>query len=188
MAKKNLHTPAKLDALVLDAKNGKTEAFEELYNSFVDQIYRYIYYRVKKEDALDLTETVFLKVWENLKSYKVGRKYFSAWIYRIAHNAVVDHYRLRKETAELQYDIPDEKKDSDPVVFVERGIGNEVLMKAVSKLKPKYQQIVILKYINELDNSEIARIMKRSEGNLRILKFRALKSLRQIMTDMNIRL
>jgi len=184
---KNTYTPEQLDSIVLSAQQGQTEAFEKLYNAFVDQIYRYTYYRVGREDALDLTETVFLKVWENIKSYKTGRKYFSAWIYRIAHNIVVDHYRLNKETVELSYDVPDTDRESNPLRLAEQSLSNDVLMKAVSKLKKKYQQVIILKYINELDNREIAQIMRRSEGSLRILKFRALRALRQIMEDMNIR-
>lgn len=187
MPKSNTHTPKELDDLVRQAQDGHTEAFETLYNAFVDQIYRYIFYRTSKQDALDLTETVFLKVWENIGSYRTGRNYFSAWIYRIAHNAVVDHYRLSKETVELSYDIPDKDQHDHPLNITENSLNNEILMKAISKLKKKYQQIIILKYINDLDNREIARIMMRTEGNLRILKFRALRALRQILEDQNIR-
>lgn len=187
MPKQNTYTSEQLDDLVQRAQKGETEAFELLYNAFIDQIYRYIYYRTSKEDALDLTETVFLKVWENIGSYRCGRKYFSPWIYRIAHNAVVDHYRLNKETVELSYDIPDKEDNSHPLNLTENALNNEILMKAISKLKKKYQQVVILKYINDLDNREIARIMRRTEGNLRILKFRALRALRQILEDENIR-
>lgn len=182
--KKHTFTPEELDGLVEQAQQGKTEAFEELYNAFVDKIYRYIYYRTNKEDALDLCETVFLKVWENLGSYKTGKNYFSAWIYRIAHNIVVDHYRLNKETVELSYDLPDEDKEMDPMKLAENTLNNDLLMEAIAQLKEKYQQIIILKYVNDLNNREIARIMNRTEGNLRILKFRALKALKQILKDM----
>lgn len=181
------YSPEQLDAFVADAQQGKTEAFEELYNSFVDQIYRYTYYRVGREDALDITEAVFLKVWENLGSYRVGRNYFSSWIYRIAHNAVVDHYRTNKESVELSFDIRDEKRDADPVRIAEGSLSGEVLMKAISKLKRRHQQVIVLKYINELENSEIASIMRRTEGSLRILKLRALRALRQVLDEMNIR-
>jgi len=186
MSKNNTYTPKELDDLVRQAQQGKTEAFEKLYNAFVDKIYRYIYYRTNKEDALDLCETVFLKVWENIGSYKTGKKYFSPWVYRIAHNIVVDHYRLTKETVELSYDIPMEDREQDPMKLTENKLNNDVLMKAVSQLKEKYREVIILKYVNELSNREIARIMKRTEGNLRILKFRALKSLKQILKDMGV--
>ncbi|MBU0668351.1 sigma-70 family RNA polymerase sigma factor [Patescibacteria group bacterium] len=181
------YSPEQLDAFVADAQRGKTEAFEKLYNAFVDQIYRYTYYRTGREDALDITENVFLKVWENIKSYRVGRRYFSSWIYRIAHNAVVDHYRLNKEAVELNFDIADEKRDADPVRIAEGSLSSEVLMKAISKLNRKHQQVIVLKYINELENREIAKIMRRTEGSLRILKLRALRALRRILEDMNMR-
>ena len=184
--KKQEYTAEQLDTLVKEAQQGKTEAFEELYNAFVDKIYRYIYYRTNKEDALDLCETVFLKVWENIRSYKTGRKYFSPWIYRIAHNIVVDHYRMARETVELSYEVPMEDREQDPMKLTENKLNNEVLMEAVSQLKEKYREVIILKYVNDLSNREIARIMKRTEGNLRILKFRALKSLKQILKDMGV--
>lgn len=181
------YTPQQLDAFALEAQQGNSEAFEKLYNCFIDPIYRYVFYRTGREDALDLTETIFLKVWENLKSYRTGRKYFSAWIYRIAHNVVVDHYRLSKDTAPLGYDLPDDDRESDPLNLAEQNLNNDLLMKAISKMKKKYQQVIILKYINDLDNREIARIMRRTEGSLRILKFRALRVLRQILEEMNVR-
>ncbi len=180
------YTPKQIDELVQRAQGGDSDSFAKIYDHFIDPIYRYVYFRVNLEDALDLTENVFLKVWENLKSYQTGKKYFSSWIYRIAHNIVVDHYRMNRETVELDYDVPDDKKDINPIVLAERSLSHTSLRKAIGKLKKKYQQIIILKYINELENHEIARIMKRSEGNLRILKFRALKALRQILEEMNV--
>lgn len=173
--------------LVAQAQNGDTASFAKIYDFYVDAIYRYIYFKVPKDDALDLTESVFLKVWENLRSYRVSEgSTFSSWLYRIAHNAVVDHYRLHKEYAELDTNIPDEKKDTDPVTMTERRMGQETLRTAISKLKKSYQQIILLKYINELENHEIARVLGRSEGSLRILKFRALKALKRVLENMNI--
>ena len=183
---KNKLTPREIEELVIHAKNKDSDSFARLYDEFVDQIYRYIYFKVDKEDAVDLTENVFLKVWENLSKYKTGKMYFSSWIFKIAHNVVVDHYRLSKSVSSLEYDIPDERKDVSPAYLTEQKISSDALRKAISGLKGKYRQILILKYINELENHEIATIMKRSEGSLRILKFRALKALRQILEDMNI--
>jgi RNA polymerase sigma-70 factor (ECF subfamily) len=185
MSKSKL-TPREIEILVLRAKNGDSDAFARLYDEFADQIYRYIYFKVSRNDAVDLTENVFLKVWENLKKYKSGRQYFSSWIFKIAHNVVVDHYRLSKTFTSLEYDVPDERKEVNPAYLMEQKISSDVLRKAISRLKGKYQQILVLKYINELENREIARIMRRSEGSLRILKFRALKALRRILEDMNI--
>ena len=187
MENKEELTPKQLDECVFMAQNGDTDSFAKIYDQFVDKIYKYVFFRVGREDALDLTEAVFLKVWENIKSYKTGKQYLSSWIYRIAHNAVVDHYRLSKQTVELTANIPDENKNTDPIVLTARKMNQESLVKAISKLKKRYQQVIVLKYVNELDNKEIAKIMNKTEGGMRILKFRALKALRQILEEMNIR-
>lgn len=175
-----------IEQLVQEAQNGDVEAFGKLYDLYVDPLYRYIFFRIGKEDALDMTENVFLKVWQSLKSYKVGSFRFSAWIFRIAHNAVVDFYRLHKQDLPLDFDLPETKRSHDPIALTEQKLSQEVLQKAMAKLSKKYQQIITLKYINELDNEEIARILNRSEGSLRILKFRALKALKKILVSMNI--
>lgn len=179
----------KVEDLVLRAQQGDSDAFGDIYDLYVDSIYRYIYFRVDRAEALDLTENVFLKVWENLKSYKkVSNKYFSSWLYRIAHNIVVDYYRMRKETVDItEMNIACDKRMNDPVVLTEQSLSQDVIRTAVGKLNKKYRQLILLKYINGMDNREIAGIMRRSEGNLRILKFRALKSLRRILEEMNIK-
>lgn len=180
-------TQDEVELLVSQAQNGDTASFARIYDFFVDPIYRYIYFKVPKSDALDLTETVFLKVWENLRGYRTSQgSVFASWLYRIAHNAVVDHYRLHKEYAELDGNVADEKKDHDPVSITERKMGQDALRFAISKLKKSYQQVILLKYISELENHEIARVLKRSEGSLRILKFRALKALKKVLENMNI--
>lgn len=186
MAKKVL-TTGDVESLVEKAQTGDTGAFGDLYDFFIDPIYRYIFFRVKKDDALDLTENVFLKIWENLHSYrKTEGSSFSSWVYRIAHNAVVDHYRMTKEHSELDANLADEKKHNDPIVRTERKMGQEALKSAISKLKKTYRQVILMKYINELENHEIARVLRKSEGSVRILKFRALKALKQILEEMNI--
>jgi RNA polymerase sigma-70 factor (ECF subfamily) len=180
-------TREQVELLVIQAQDGDSASFARIYDFFVDPIYRYIYFKVPKADALDLTETVFLKVWENLRSYRSSQgSAFASWLYRIAHNAVVDHYRLHKEYAELDDNAADEKKDHDPVSTAERKLGQDALRTAISKLKKSYQQVILLKYINELENHEIAHVLGRSEGSLRILKFRALKALKKVLENMNI--
>jgi RNA polymerase sigma-70 factor, ECF subfamily len=186
MAKKVL-TTGEMESLVEKAQNGDTNAFGDLYDFFIDPIYRYIFFKVKKDDALDLTENVFLKIWENIGSYrKTAGSSFSSWAYRIAHNAVVDYYRMEKEHSELDVNIADTKKHNDPVVTTERKLGQDALKSAISKLKKTYRQIILMKYINELENHEIARVLRRSEGSVRILKFRALKALKRILEEMKI--
>lgn len=172
----------KIEGLVEMVKNGDHEAFSELYDMFVDPLYRYIYFRVKNDDVEDLLETVFLKVWENINKYKKDKKSgFSAWIFRIAHNLVVDHYRSMKskEFFELSINVPDYKREHNPIKSTQHVFNKDVLKIALSKIKKRYQEIIIYKFINELSNKEIADILDKSEGSLRILQFRALQSLRK---------
>ena len=176
-----------INELVIKAQAGDTAAFAKLYDIFIQPIYRYVFFKVKKNDALDLTEAVFLKVWENLRSYNKLKGAFSSWIFKIAHNTVVDHYRASREHVDLDAVVlPDESREADPKFLTENRLNQALLNKALGKLKKKYQDILLLHYVNGLDNREISRIMRRSEGSLRILKFRALQSLKKIMEDMNI--
>ncbi len=177
-----------INALVQKAQSGNTEAFAGLYDIFIQPVYRYIFFKVSKEDALDLTESVFLKVWENIKSYSKMKGAFSSWVFKIAHNAVVDYYRLNREHVDLDSVVlPDESRDSDPRFLTENRLNQDLLRKALAKLKKKYQDVLLLRFVNGLEHREIARIMRRSEGSLRILKFRALQELKKVLKDMNIR-
>ncbi|MFC1810306.1 sigma-70 family RNA polymerase sigma factor [Patescibacteria group bacterium] len=182
------YSEKELEGLVRKSQKGDADAFAELYEFFVTPIYRYIFYKVKKEDVEDLTETLFLKAWENIRKYKKRRnKSFKAWIFRIAHNLVVDHYRLTREHGSLDPRLKDTTREADPVEIADNSLNNENLKLAIGKLKKNYQQIVLLKFINELSNEEISRVLKKSEGSVRILQFRALKALRHIMDEMGIK-
>lgn len=188
MSEKKTPTNEQIEELVCKSQEGDVDAFAQLYDVFANQIYRYIYYKVKKEDVEDLTETLFLKAWENINKYQNRKKTsFKSWLYRIAHNLVVDHYRLSREHASLDPRISSTDREANPKELVQEVLDNEHLKKAISRLKKTYQQIIILKFINELSNTEISRILKKSEGNVRILQFRALKALRRILLEMGVK-
>lgn len=179
-----------IEGLVLSCQDGDHDAFAKLYDIFVDAIYRYIFYRVKSDDAEDLVETVFLKVWEKLHQYQPKKnRSFSSWIFRITHNLVVDYYRSSKErlVEELSVQIPDPDRQHNPIRIVQGGLDNEILKKALAKMKKEYRDIVIYKFMNELSNREIAEILDKSEGSLRILQFRALKALKKELLDLGMK-
>jgi RNA polymerase sigma-70 factor, ECF subfamily len=177
-----------IEELVSLAQKGDSDAFASIYDTFVNSIYRYIYFRVPKADAEDLTEQVFLKAWEKIKQYKPAQKGFSAWIFRIAHNLVVDTYRFKKdkEFVELSPNVPEYRREHNPIKMTENSLHSDKLKIALSKLKKNYKQIVILKFINELSNEEIAKILNKSEGSVRILQFRALKALKYELTEIGL--
>ncbi|MFA6521399.1 MAG: sigma-70 family RNA polymerase sigma factor [Candidatus Gracilibacteria bacterium] len=173
-----------IEALVEQSKRGDSDAFGKLYDIFVNPIYRYIYYRVNHQEAEDLTELVFLKTWENINQYKADQKSFSSWIFRIAHNLVVDFYRLHKSSEELVENIKDERREAHASFRANLNLDKEMLGVALGKLKDSYRQILVLKYINDFSNDEIAGITGRSQAALRILQFRALKHLKRILEEM----
>lgn len=174
-----------IEELVAKAKNGDADAFGSIYDHYVDQIYKYVYYRVPQGEAEDMVETIFMKAWEKLYQYKPKQKGFGAWLFRIGHNLIVDMYRVRKdkEFMELTDDTPEYRREHNPIKMTEDSLYSEKLRSAISKLSKSHKQVVILKFINELSNDEISKILKKSEGNIRILQFRALKELKGHLED-----
>ncbi len=177
---------AQIEELVLASQRGESDAFGKLYDIFVDSIYRYIYFRVGTEEAEDLTELVFLKTWENIKHYKKSTHTFSSWLFRIAHNLVVDYYRAHRHNGELTEDLQDFREEANTPARTHRHFDQTALAAGMKDLKDTYRQILILKYVNDLSYEEIGFIMDRSQAALRILQFRALKNLRRIIEKMGI--
>lgn len=164
-----------------DAKRGDSDTLAKLCEYVYTKIYSYIYYRVNHhEDAEDLTSEVVLKVVKALKTQKGN---FHAWIYKIATNAVIDFYRRSSlhsnvSLSEMNYEIPDKSTN-----FVERMLTQDSLSKALSNLTEKQSQVVILKFIEGYSNEEIAKIIGKSVGAVKLLQFRALKSLREYFSE-----
>lgn len=172
------------EELVARAQAGNADAFGDLYEMHLDAIYRYVYYRVGgKAQAEDLTETVFLKAWESLDSYERTNVPFIAWLYRIAHNAVVDYYRTRKSELplETQFHLPDQRTGPEEQLRWNEEV--ETLTAAMARLKPVYQQVLILRFISGLDHAATAKIVGRSEGAVRVIQYRALKKLRRMLQE-----
>ena len=172
-----------IDELVEKAQAGDKEAFGQIYDELVKPIYRYIYYKVDDSIAEDLTEETFFKAWQNLGKYKKGKNPFSSWIFRIAHNLVVDHYRKNHTTDEIDESYVDPKDTGNPAQQTNIELTNIRLRKIIKKLPDNYQQVIVLKYINELENAEIADTIGKSEAAVRIIQFRALEKLRSLMGD-----
>ena len=145
-------------SLIERAKRYDQKAISELYKRHVQSIYRYIYYRVDKHIAEDLTEETFLKAWQNLSKYKAGKHPFSAWVFRIAHNLICDYYRKNENPFEIHENIADTKLDSSPSHQMNLKLNEVKLKKTINKLPENYQQVILLKYINEEDNAIIAKV------------------------------
>ncbi|MCA9972486.1 MAG: sigma-70 family RNA polymerase sigma factor, partial [Anaerolineales bacterium] len=151
--------------LVQRAVHGDTEAYGTLYELHLDAIYRYVFYRAGNvHDAEDLTETVFLRGWQAIGSYVVNGVPFRAWLYRIAHNCVVDHYRGRRpaEPLALYANLEDERPHLDDRVAVNEQMRR--LVAAVRQLSPQHQHVLILRFVEGLSHDEVAGVLKRRVG------------------------
>ena len=159
------------------------EAFGALYDRFVERVYRYLYFRTGSHpEAEDLTEQVFLKAWEAIGRYRWQGRPFLAWLYRLAHNAHIDYVRSTKPTTSLSNDArPLNVASPTAGVELARALDAEVLAGALSQLTAEQQQVIIMKFIEGLDNEQIAQTMDRREGAIRALQMRALMSLRRVL-------
>ena len=169
-------------ALVQRAVEHDAGAFGKLYDMHVDRVYRHIYYRVGNEaDAEDLTQQVFLKAWQAIHRYKKTTSPFVAWLMTISHNQVVDFYRTRRNKVHLEAEVLADGPASRPEQTVEASFEQQRLRSAISQLGGDEQQVVILRFIEGFEFAEIASIMKKKEGNVRVILHRALVNLRNIL-------
>lgn len=165
--------------LVLQAQDGNSEAFGQLYDAYMERIYRFVYFRVEdQQTAEDITSQVFLKAWSNLDRFHFSRTPYLAWLYTIAHNAVIDHYRTRKVTTALD-DVQLSQPDHSEAVDNDIDITAEMqsVKTALQTLTDDQQKVLTLKFIEGMSNNEIARHLGKREGAIRALQMRGLQAL-----------
>jgi len=171
------------------AIQGDAIAFTVLYEWYVSRIYNYIFYRTgSPADAEDLTAKVFHRALGHIGRYRQMGVPFSAWLYRIAHNLVANWHRdnSRKKEVPLEDHINLAQRTDMPEAALVRNQEQELLMKVIRKLPADRQQLVILKFVDHLSNSEIAIIMGRSEGAIKSLYHRTLLAIRNEMTSLSV--
>jgi RNA polymerase sigma-70 factor, ECF subfamily len=167
--------------LVERARSGDASAFEKLYEACVDRVYRYIFFRVTDVNtAEDLTSEVFLKAWQNIHRYH-PKGPFVAWLYAIARNTVIDHYRTRKPTVSLDEVVSAARHDAKLDEKVDLDYDVKELQAALQHLTEEQREVLTLKFIGDLETAEIARRMRKSEGAIRALQMRALQALARVM-------
>jgi RNA polymerase sigma-70 factor (ECF subfamily) len=177
------HKPAETNIDIIDkAINGDYDAFGVLYQENIQRIYNYIYYRTgNRSDAEDLTARVFQRALRHIGTYKKTEVPFSAWLYRIAHNLVANFYRDNNRRRE----VPIEEQEINfpqPEHLETTLIKNEqveILLQLIRKLSSDRQMVIILKFVEDMSNYEIANILGRSEGAIKSLYHRTLLDLRE---------
>ena len=179
---------AYLDELVFQSQQGDKEAFGKLYDLLIDKVHRFIYFKVDTGAVEDLVAMAFVKIWMNIGKYnKKAGVSFQAWVFRLARNTVIDHHRFQRSLISIDPDWRDESREANPREVAEASISSDILKEALKDIKDPYRQIIILKFINEMSNEEIAVILSKKESAIRLLQFRALALLRKVLMKRGIR-
>jgi len=170
--------------LLTIAQRGDAEAFGELYERYAARVFRFIYAHLDNRlDAEDLTEDVFMRVWKSLPSYREQGVPFLAFLFRIARNALIDHYRRSgsaKQEVSLE-DLPLRDRTPGPVEVVMTSLEHRKLRQTLDRLREDYRTVLVLRFLGELSPEETAQAMGRSSGAVRVLQHRALEALRNLM-------
>ncbi len=170
-------------ALAVRARKGDAGAFGALYDRHVDAVYRYVFYRVRNDaDAEDLTSEVFMRALRAIPRYE-PRQAFLAWLYRIARNAVIDRARRARPQVSFEeaLDHPAADRVVDPDASLAALSDRGVIRRAIAKLTPIQAEVVVLRFVEGLSTTEIAKIVGKREGTVRGIQFRALAALRELI-------
>ena len=172
--------------LVQRAQDGDEQAFTQLYESHFDKIYRYVALRIgNKMEAEDLTQQVFLKALRSIHSFKWRGIAFSAWLFRIARNLIVDYLRKERKIAIAPLDDSLASKSHNPhnpQIMAELKLDIEQLTLATTKLTRAQQEVISLRFAGELPIAEVAKVMGKSEGAIKALQHSAIVALRKTLS------
>src|SRR5437879_827895 len=168
-------------ALVDQAQRGDRGALEELYLIHFDRIYSYLHVSVgNRHDAEDLTTQVFVKMLESIRKFRWRSAPFSAWLFRIAHNLAMDHFRANKRwQPEEEVPEPDPGEGSAAEEEALESIGRQSMLELIQNLSHEQQQVLTLKFVFNFSNGEAATILDKTEGAIKSLQHRALASLQR---------
>jgi RNA polymerase sigma-70 factor (ECF subfamily) len=177
-------TTADVKRLVERAQAGEREALEELYLIHFDRIYSYLHMSVgNRHDAEDLTTQTFLKMLESISRFRWQAAPFSAWLFRIAHNLAMDHFRAARRW-QPEEDVPEpvgsEERSAEEEAF--QSIGRQSMLRLIEALSPEQQQVLTLKFVFNFTNADVATILGKTEGAIKSLQHRALVSLQKHVT------
>jgi RNA polymerase sigma-70 factor (ECF subfamily) len=174
-------SPDRIRALVDRAQAGDREALEELYLLHFDRIYSYLHMSVgNRHDAEDLTTQTFLKMLESITRFRWRSAPFSAWLFRIAHNLAMDHFRATRRW-QPEEEVPEPIGEEEPSAEAAAldSIGRQSMLEMIENLSAEQQQVLTLKFVFNFPNAEVATILGKTEGAVKSLQHRALVSLQK---------
>ena len=163
------------------AQNGDSEAFGFIYDHFADKIYRFVYFRVgHKEVAEDILSDAFVKAWQKINQINTPQA-LSGWLYQIAKNNIIDYYRLKKEFVPLE-EVENLLEDAiNPVDTVNLGIQQQNILNVMNQLSGEQHDVIKYKFFEDLTNEEIAYVMGKTEGAVRVLQHRAIMRIKELL-------
>lgn len=169
--------------LVEEAKSGNAEAFGALYDQYMPKIYRFVLLRVggNREEAEDLTHEVFTHAWQNIPTYSERGFPLSSWLYQIARNRIIDHFRTKKSNVPLDEYVATEEIDEAFGPDVDATLALERVQEAIAKLGEEQQTVLIMRFVEDRPTSEVAKVLGKTEGAVRLVQHRALRALRDIL-------
>jgi RNA polymerase sigma-70 factor, ECF subfamily len=173
-------TQTEIRSLVERAQAGDRDALEELYLIHFDRIYGYLHMTVgNRHDAEDLTTQTFLKMLESIGRFRFRAAPFSAWLFRIAHNLAMDHFRASRRV-QLEEEVPepvDQELSAEMEAF--QSIGRASMLDLIEELSPEQKQVLTLKFVFDFSNVDAATILGKTEGAVKSLQHRALVALQK---------
>lgn len=170
----------KESTLISKAKKGDSEAFGQLYDTYMPAIYRFVLVKTSnKAEAEDITHQVFLKAWRSMPNYKDQGHPFSSWLYRIAQNKVIDFYRTSRSHRDIDK-LPEDllKSDTDLEDRTETLLQARFVRSVMEELDNVSRDVLLLRFVNDLSHKEIGATLGKSEGAIRVIQHRALKQVR----------
>jgi len=170
------------ESLVRRAQKQDAEAFTKLYEKHFGEVYRYVALRIgDRMEAEDVAQQVFVNAFQSISSYKWRGIPFSAWLFRIARNLVIDRSRKLAREPVLPLDEARVQTGDDPAIFVEKKLSIEQLSIATERLTALQREVIALRFAGGLSTAEVARTMGKSEGAVKALQHSALVALRKIL-------
>jgi len=168
--------------IVQKAMSGHSDSFGQLYDKYQPQIYRFIFLKVsQKEEAEDLTHQVFLSAWKNISRYEERNFPFSSWLYRIARNKVIDHYRTHKEHKPLEEIIQLASTEALPDEVMDQNLNLDAVKFALKSATPEQQDVLIMRFVEDMPIKDVALSLDKTPGAVKLIQFRAINKLKKIL-------
>lgn len=170
-------SPEQEQVIISKIQNGELPLFTDIYDHYIKQIYGFIFNRIRhKETTEDLTSVVFFKALNHIGTYKGGGAPFAAWLYTIARNTIIDHYRKAKPQDPIE-DFWDLASDINIENDAEKNIQLAQLQKRMQTLTPRQREVVTMRVWDNLSHKEIASVLGISESNSKVVFSRAVSQL-----------